>query len=81
VILHRVLPQRFEQRHQLLADFHIERRRHADVMEIAMLVIETEQERADAFTLAVLVPPEAGDDAVGGARVLDLEHRALARLV
>ena len=30
---------------------------------------------------AALVPAEAGDHAVGGARVLDLEHRALARLV
>ena len=28
-----------------------------------------------------LVPAEAGDDAVGGARVLDLDHRALAGLV
>ena len=29
----------------------------------------------------VLVPAEAGDDAVRGALVLDLEHRPLARLV
>ena len=29
----------------------------------------------------VLVPPEPGDDAVGGALVLDLEHRPLARQV
>ena len=31
--------------------------------------------------LPALVPAEAGDDAVGGARVLHLDHRALARLV
>ena len=32
-------------------------------------------------SLPVLVPAEAGDDAVGGARVLDLDHRALAGLI
>ena len=46
-----------------------------------LLVVEPEQQRADQHVLARLVPAEAGDDAVGGARVLDLEHRALARLI
>ena len=32
-------------------------------------------------SVPALVPAEAGDDAIGGARVLDLDHRALARLV
>ena len=50
-------------------------------MERARVVVEAEQERADELVLAVLVPAEAGDDAVGGARVLDLDHRALARLI
>ena len=49
------------------------------MVERAFVVIQPEQQRADdAFTF--FVPAEAGDDAVGGARVLDLEHRALAGL-
>ena len=43
------------------------------------VVVEAEQQRADA--VAVLVPAEPGDDAVDGALVLDLDHRALARAV
>ena len=31
--------------------------------------------------MPVLVPAKAGDDAIGRARVLDLDHRALAGLV
>ena len=47
---------------------HRERRRHADVMEDAGVVVQAEQERADrlgAAFLAALVPAKAGDDAVG----------------
>jgi hypothetical protein len=44
-------------------------------------VVEPEQERADALTVAVLVPAEPGDHAVRGACVLDLLHHALAGLV
>ena len=50
--------------------------RDADVVQHAVVVVEPEQQRADA--LAVLVHAEAGDDAVGGAQVLHLEHGALA---
>src|SRR5262245_50322205 len=50
------------------------------MMEPAVRVVEPEKKRADAV-LAALVPAEAGDHAVGGSRVLDLEHRALARLI
>ena len=49
-------------------------------MEPPCVVVEPEQQRAD-LVLAALVPAKAGDHAVGGARVLDLEHRALAGLV
>ena len=50
------------------------------MVERAFVVVEAEQQRADdAF--AVLVPPESGHHAVGGPRVLDLEHRPLAGLV
>ena len=46
-------------------------------MKTAGVVVEAEQERADGARRR-LVPAKTGDDAVGGARVLDLEHRALA---
>ena len=50
-------------------------------MERARVVEQAEQQRPDVGARAVLVPAEPGDDAVGRALVLDLEHRPLARLV
>ena len=50
-------------------------------MQRALVVVEAEQQRADEPVLSRLVPAKARDDAVGRARVLDLDHRALARLV
>ena len=50
-------------------------------MELAVVVEQAEQQRADVRAGPVLVPAEAGDDAVRGALVLDLEHRPLAWLV
>ena len=58
-----------------------ERRGDADVVQLAAVVEQSEQQRTDHRIPAVLVPAESGDDAVGGARVLDLDHRPLARLV
>src|SRR5256885_1177690 len=54
---------------------------HADVGAPAGIVVEAEEARADHGAGSVLVPSEAGDRAIGGARVRDLEHRALARPV
>src|SRR5262249_6404107 len=50
---------------------HRERGRDADVLEVAVLVVQAEQQRADDAG-ALLVRAEAGDHAVRGARVLDL---------
>lgn len=47
---------------------------------LPVLAVEPEQERADGVGPA-LVHPVAGDDAVGRALVLDLEHEALVGLV
>ena len=47
----------------------------------ALRVVEAEQQRAHERARPLLVPAEAGDHAVRGARVLHLHHRALARLV
>ena len=51
------------------------------MVELADIVVEPEQERADVRARPVLVPPEARDHAVGRALVLDLDHRPLARQV
>ena len=77
---HRVLAQRLELFDQLLALLHRERRGHADVMQPSLVVEQSEQQRADDVGF-LLVPAKTGDHAVGGARVLDLEHRALAGLI
>jgi hypothetical protein len=53
-----------------------ERRRHADVVQHPLVVVEAEQERPDLAP--VLVPPEATDSAVGGALVLHLGPAPLA---
>ena len=45
------------------------------------VVEQPQQQRPDVRPGPVLVPAEPGHDAVGGALVLDLEHRPLARLV
>src|SRR3989441_3286870 len=73
------------QRSELLRDpaslRHRERRGHADVVECSLRVVEPEEQRADPLARSLLVPAEAGDHAVGGAHVLDLDHHTLARLV
>ena len=51
------------------------------MVERARVVEQAEEQRPDVGAGTVLVPAEAGDDAVGGPLVLDLEHRPLARLV
>ena len=81
MIVERVHPKRRQLLGQLLAPGHRERRGHADVMQPPVIVVQPEQQRSDQLVLSRLVPAEAGDDAVGGARVLDLDHRALAGLV
>src|SRR5262249_37847920 len=79
--LERVRAQRRELADELLADGVAERGGDADVVQGPVVVVETEQERADHRAGAVLVPAKAGDDAVGGPRVLDLDHRALTRTI
>ena len=77
----RVLAQGRQLLDQLGAPLPRERRGDADVVERALVVVQPEQQRADVRARPVLVPAEAGDHAVGGALVLDLEHRPLAGLV
>src|SRR5207247_4627979 len=77
----RAISQRLQQLGELRAHLLLERRGDADVMQHALAVVEPEQQRADELVLAALVPAKAADHAVGGARVLDLQHRALARRV
>ena len=49
-------------------------------MQRALIVVQPEKQRPDGVGRR-FVPPEPGDDAVGGPGVLDLEHRALAGLI
>ena len=77
----RALAQRRQLLDQRPASLPRERRRDADVVQVALVVEQPEQQRPDVRAGPVLVPPEPGHDAVGGALVLDLEHRPLARQV
>src|SRR5262245_28305244 len=50
-------------------------------MKGAPIVVQTEEQRSNELVLSLLVPAEACDDAISGARMLDLDHRALAGFV
>src|ERR1700689_3322296 len=58
-----------------------EARKHADVLQLARIVIKAKQKGADRRALASLVPSKAGHDAIAVALMLDLEHHALVRLI
>ena len=81
MVLERVLAIGREELDQLAALRVGEARAHADVLEASRVVVQPEQQRAECRAFAVLVPAEAGDDAVAVALVLHLEHHALVRLV
>ena len=49
------------------------------MVELARLIVEAEQQGGDLGTVDAVA--EAADHAVGGAQLLDLQHRPLARLV
>src|SRR5262245_46510655 len=58
MILERALAVRRELLDQLFAPLLGERSGHADVLELALFIIEAEEQRADALAGAVLVPAE-----------------------
>src|SRR5262249_47619791 len=70
--IERVLAQRRQLGHQLLANRVGERGGHPHVVERARVVVETEQQGADQRARAFLVPAESRHHAVGGALVLTL---------
>ena len=73
--------QRLQLGEQLLAPVgQRERADHPDRGERPVVGVQAEQQRPDRVRPA-LVQPVAGDDAVRGALVLDLEHHPLVRLV
>src|SRR5437867_132611 len=67
-----IFAQRLELQSQPPSLRHRERRGHAHVVERSLRIVEPEQQRADPLALTLLVPAEAGDDAVRGAHVLHL---------
>ncbi len=81
VVVERALSERRELAHELLARGHRKRRRDADVLKRAFLVVKPEEQRAHARAGPILVPAKSCDDAVGRSRVFHFDHRALARLV
>ena len=72
VSFERVLTIGSEKLYQLLPFCVGEARADSDVLEIAAVVVQAEQERADFGFLTALVPAEAGDDAIAVALVFDL---------
>ncbi len=76
VAVERVLLERRELGGELRPQGCGEAARDTDVVQVAVVVVEPEEQRA--HTLAVLVDPVSRDDAVGGAEVLHLLHRSLA---
>src|SRR6267378_5857227 len=77
----RILAIGSEKLHQLQPCYIGEARADADVLEIAVVVVQAEQERADFGFLTALVPAKAGHDAVAISLVFDFEHYTLVRLV
>ena len=76
MVVERVVAERRDVVEQLRAQRRRDAARDADVVQRAVVVVEAEQQRADA--LAVFVDAVPGDHAVGRAFVLHLHHRALA---
>ena len=79
MVLERVLPVGRQLLDQLGPPGHREGRRDADVLQVAGVVVEPEQQRAD--DRPALVPAEPGDHAVRRPHVLDLGHQPLVRAV
>src|SRR5262245_35082994 len=78
VVGHRILPVRRNLLGELLSKRGVEAARDADVVQSAGAVEQPEQQRPHATFLVLAI---AGDRAVGGAEVLHLLHRSLARPV
>src|SRR5438105_8411727 len=81
MVLRRSFAQRRQLLDQLAPPLRREGRRHADVLEPDALVVETEQKRSHHRPGPILVPAKTRHDAVCGAGMLDLDHRALVGLV
>src|SRR5205807_4455472 len=73
-----VAPVRLEELDQLAALHGAEGARDADVLELPLVVPQSQKQRSNQGARPVLVPSETGHHAVGGAQVLDLGHLALA---
>src|SRR5207244_8874293 len=72
---------RLEELDQLAALHGAEGARDAHVLELPLVVPQSQQQRSNQGAGPVLVPSETGHHAIGGAQVLDLGHLALARLL
>src|SRR5690606_6902758 len=80
MVVHRVRAQWRKLPDEAFPHRHRERRGNADMLEPSVVIVPTEPARADCV-LAALVQTKSGDNALRRAHVLDLDHRALTRLV
>src|SRR6185369_2330444 len=74
--LERVLPVRFEKLDQLDPLLIGKTRTHSNVLQLALIVKKSEQQRSDSIPIALLVPTKPSHDAITLALMLDLEHHA-----
>jgi len=81
VSVERILSIWSEKFHQLLPSRIGEAGADADMLQVSVIIIETQQQRPDLRFLAPLVPAKSGDDAIALALVLHLQHDSLVRFI
>src|SRR5262245_12219830 len=70
---------RFKELCQLLALRCAKARTHTDVLQLALVIEETEQQRSNQTPVTLFVPAKPGDNAVAIAFMLYLEHKTFVR--
>src|SRR5262245_43675151 len=77
----RILAIRGKKRRQFQPLFRCETGAHADVLQCALAVEQSEEQRAYRRTIALLMPAKPGDHAIAFALMFHFEHHALVRLI
>src|SRR5690242_2793989 len=79
--LERLRPIRRKEFDQLMPLLVGEARADTDMLQVASVVVQAEEERSDGRASGVFVPAKSSDDTVAVSFVLHLEHDALIRFV
>src|SRR5207249_4715967 len=72
----RVIAVGGEERHELTPLRRREAGADTDMLQVLLVVVQTEQQRTDSCSVGVLVPAKAGDDAVALAEQVEEHHRS-----